>query len=154
MEQSSLPWFATDIMTVQIKVKSDAAPVRYVEHGIEFSDGTVLDADIVVHATGFASNMRGEVYRLFGAKVGDKVEDFWGLDKEGEISGAFRPCGRRSIHDCKLLDKLKLIWRTDPGLWLHGGTSGQARWMSRFIALQVKAMIIGSPLPLYSDTPS
>lgn len=91
-------------MIVQIKVKSDAAPIRYVEHGIEFSDGTVLDADVVVHATGFASNMRGEVYRLFGAEVGDKVEDFWGLDKEGEISGAFRPSGRRLTHDCNLLD--------------------------------------------------
>ncbi|GAB7349290.1 hypothetical protein MBLNU459_g8434t2 [Dothideomycetes sp. NU459] len=78
-----------------IKVKSDAVPVRYVEQGIEFSDGTLLEADVIIHATGFVGNMRGEVYRIFGADVGDQVDDFWGIDKEGEISGAFRPSGRK-----------------------------------------------------------
>lgn len=38
---------------------------------------------------------------------------------------------------------------TDPVMWYHGGTIGQARYYSRFIALQVKARLLGTPLPLY-----
>ena len=46
-----------------------------------------------------------------------------------------------------------LILRKDPALWYHGGTIGQARYFSRFIALQIKAKLMGTPLPLYQKTP-
>jgi hypothetical protein len=39
----------------------------------------------------------------------------------------------------------------DPALWYIGGACSQARYYSRFIALQVKASIMGMPLPIYED---
>ncbi|KAH6713306.1 hypothetical protein BKA61DRAFT_608888 [Leptodontidium sp. MPI-SDFR-AT-0119] len=37
----------------------------------------------------------------------------------------------------------------DPAMWYHGGTIGQARYCSRFLALQVKAKLLKTPLALY-----
>lgn len=79
----------------QIKVKSDSLPVKYTEDGLECADGSHLKADVVVFATGFLTNLRVIVKELFGDDVGDKVEDYWGLDEEGEIKGAFKPSGRK-----------------------------------------------------------
>ena len=39
----------------------------------------------------------------------------------------------------------------DPGLWYIGGTVGHARYFSRYIALQIKAQLMGTPLPIYED---
>ncbi|KUJ21180.1 dimethylaniline monooxygenase (N-oxide forming) [Mollisia scopiformis] len=117
-----------------IKVKSDTLPVRYVKDGLIFSDGTHLKADVIVFATGFVGNMREQVEQLFGSEIGDQVGDFWTLDKEGELKAAFKPTGH-------------------PAIWLHGGTIGQGRYYSRFIALQIKAKLLGTPLPLYEKTP-
>lgn len=78
-----------------IKVKSDALPVKYVKDGLIFSNGTHLKADVIVFATGFVGNMRRQVEQMFGTKVGDRVGDFWGLDEEGELKGAFKPGGRK-----------------------------------------------------------
>ncbi len=33
-------------------MKSDATPVAYTPRGLEFSDGEVLEADVIVFATG------------------------------------------------------------------------------------------------------
>lgn len=40
--------------------------------------------------------------------------------------------------------------RIDPALWYIGGTVGHARYFSRFVALQIKASLMGKPLPQYS----
>ena len=42
---------------------------------------------------------------------------------------------------------------TDPGIWYMGGTIGQARYMSRFLALQIKADVEGVPFRPYTKTP-
>jgi hypothetical protein len=76
-------------------MKSDSLPVRYTEKGLLFGDGTELPADVIVFATGFVGNMRGEVRQLFGDRIADQVQDFWGIDEEGEIKGAWKPCGRK-----------------------------------------------------------
>jgi len=117
-----------------IKVKSDALPRRYVKDGLEFSHGTHLKADVIVFATGFEGNMRYLVQDIFGDEVAELMGDYWGLDREGELKGAFKPCGR-------------------PAMWYHGGTIGQARYYSRFLALQIKAKLLGMPLSLYEETP-
>ncbi|PVH81485.1 FAD/NAD(P)-binding domain-containing protein [Cadophora sp. DSE1049] len=113
-----------------IKVKSDALPTRYLKDGLEFSDGTHLKADVIVFATGFEGNMRYLVKEIFGDELAELMGDYWGLDREGELKGAFKPCGH-------------------PAMWYHGGTIGQARYYSRFLALQIKARSLGMPLPLY-----
>lgn len=64
--------------------------------------------------------MRFLVKQIFGQEIGDQMGDFWGLDEEGEIKGAWKECGH-------------------PAMWYHGGTIGQARYMSRFVALQILA---------------
>ncbi|KAL2012451.1 hypothetical protein VTN00DRAFT_5169 [Thermoascus crustaceus] len=116
-----------------IKVKSDALPVRYTKDCLEFSDGSHLKADAVVFCTGFA-NLRDTLRELFGTEVANGQEDFFGLNGEGEIKGAFRPCGH-------------------PNLYCIGGTIGHARYYSRFVALQIKAALLGTRLPVYEKTP-
>lgn len=78
----------------QIRIKSGARPTRFVSDGLLFDDGTKLDADVVVFATGFVGNMKSTVQGLFGPQVAAQIDDFWGLDLEGEIKGAFKPSGR------------------------------------------------------------
>lgn len=76
-------------------MKSDALPVRYFPDGLVFSDGSELEADAIVFATGFVGTMKDTIRQLFGSNVADRVEDFWGVDEEGEVKGAFKPCGRK-----------------------------------------------------------
>ncbi|KAH7397964.1 dimethylaniline monooxygenase (N-oxide forming) [Cadophora sp. MPI-SDFR-AT-0126] len=116
----------------KIKVKSKANPVRYVEDGLLFDDGSLLKADVIVFATGFESNMRMIVENLFGPKVASKSEDFWGLDPEGEVLGAFKP-------------------QRQPGLWYMGGNIGHARYWSRHVAMQIKADLLGTPFKVFSE---
>ena len=80
----------------QIKVKSDAVPVHYTEEGLMFNDGTHLKADVIVFATGFMGSMKDTIREILGSEVADRVEDFWGINEEGELKGAFKPSGRKS----------------------------------------------------------
>jgi hypothetical protein len=45
------------------------------------------------------------------------------------------------------------LTEADPAMWYHGGTLGMARYYSRFIALQIKAKMLGTPLAVYDETP-
>ncbi|KAH9207921.1 hypothetical protein DL95DRAFT_428905 [Leptodontidium sp. 2 PMI_412] len=117
-----------------IKVKSDSLPVRYLEDGLECSNGDHIKADVIVFATGFVGNLKILASEMFGSDVASQIDDFFGLDEEGELKGAFKPMGH-------------------PAFWYHGGAVAQARYCSRFIALQIKAKLIGTPLPVYLDTP-
>lgn len=65
--------------------------------GLLFSDGSELKADVIVFATGFIGNLRKVVRGIFGEDVHDRVEDFWGLNPEGELYGAFKPTGREFL---------------------------------------------------------
>ena len=60
-----------------------------------FSDGTELKADVVVFATGFVGSMKVAIREMLSSEVADRIEDFWGINEEGEIRGAFRPSGRK-----------------------------------------------------------
>lgn len=76
-------------------MKSDSLPVRYTPDGLEFDDGSQLKADVIVFATGFKGNMRYMAEEIFGPEIAEQMGDFWTLDKEGELKGAFKPCGRK-----------------------------------------------------------
>ena len=39
--------------------------------------------------------MKYMVEEIFGPEVAEQMGDFWTLDKEGEVKGAFKPCGRK-----------------------------------------------------------
>ncbi len=68
--------------------------MSYTEDGLLCANGDHIRADVVVFCTGFVGNLRVLVKELFGPVVGSQVDDFWGLDEEGEVKGAFKPSGR------------------------------------------------------------
>lgn len=72
-------------------MKSDASLTQFTPSGLEFSDGSHVDADVIVFATGFESNMRLAASSILGRKVTNELEDFWGVDEEGELIGAWKP---------------------------------------------------------------
>jgi cation diffusion facilitator CzcD-associated flavoprotein CzcO len=78
----------------KVKVKSDALPVAYNETGLTFADGSKIDADVIVFATGYKSDMRDCAKRIVGEEVAENLEDFWQCDAEGEPRGAWRDTGR------------------------------------------------------------
>lgn len=75
-------------------MKSDATPIRYTSSGLEFSDGTEIPADLIVFTTGTAGDLRGRIAPVVGEEIAEKLEDFWLVDQEGELLGAFKPSGR------------------------------------------------------------
>jgi hypothetical protein len=46
-----------------------------------------------------------------------------------------------------------LIFNSDPGIWYTGGNVAHARFMGRFLALQIAADVKGMPMQVYQQTP-
>ena len=89
------------------------------EKGLKFADGSELEADEIIFATGY-QNMRSEARTIFGDELADQVGDIWGFDDEGEMRTIWRPSGH-------------------PGFWFMGGNFALCRYYSRLLALQIKA---------------
>jgi hypothetical protein len=77
-----------------IKIQT-STPLSYTETGLLFEDGTEIEADVIAFATGFEGNMRYLVRDIFGEEMAQQMGDFWGLDDEGEIKGAWKGTGRK-----------------------------------------------------------
>jgi len=92
--------------------------------GLRFSDGTVVQADLVVLATGYA-NLQEGVRRLLGDVVAERVGQIWGFDEHG----AMRNMWMRTAQ---------------PGFWVMGGSLIDARLYSKFLAVQIKAQLDGN----------
>jgi len=108
------------------------------EDGAVLQDGTKLEADLIVFATGYGS-MNGWAAQLIGQDVADKVGKCWGLGSdtpkdpgpwEGELRNMWKPTQQEA-------------------LWFHGGNLHQSRHYSQFLALQLKARQEGIPTPVY-----
>jgi cation diffusion facilitator CzcD-associated flavoprotein CzcO len=108
------------IVDGKIKIKQGQELAQILPDGIEFADGSKLEADEIVFATGY-QNMRTEARTIFGDEVADRVGDVWGLNAEGE----FRTMWQDSGH---------------PGFWFMGGNLAITRYYSRILALQIKAI--------------
>lgn len=117
------------IIDEKIKMKQGQEITEILPHGMKFADGSELEADEIIFATGY-SNMRTQARSIFGDELVDKVNDVWGFDQEGE---------------------LRTIWRKSghPGFWFFGGNLALCRYWSRMIALQIKALEEG--ICEYSD---
>ncbi|KAK3689056.1 dimethylaniline monooxygenase (N-oxide forming) [Podospora appendiculata] len=111
------------IVDGKIKVKQGVEITEVLPRGVKFADGTELEADEIVFATGYA-NMRTQARMIFGDAVADRVGDVWGYDEEGEM----RTIWTKSGH---------------PGLWFHGGNLALCRYYSRVLALQILADLKG-----------
>ena len=108
------------IIDGKIKVKQGQEITEVKPHGLLFTDGTVLEADEIVFATGY-QNMRGTARKIFGDEVADQLNAVWGFDNEGELRTMWRKTGH-------------------PGFWFFGGNLALCRYFSRMLALQIKAM--------------
>ncbi|PCH39605.1 FAD/NAD(P)-binding domain-containing protein [Wolfiporia cocos MD-104 SS10] len=111
----------------QVKVKSGVEIKNLTESGVVFTDGSELPADLVVFATGW-HEPRTTLREICGAEVIDRTSEAWGMDEEGEIKGICRPTGH-------------------PGLWYAVGDFATARFHSKLLALQLKAIQIGMLSP-------
>lgn len=107
----------------KIKVKQGQEITQIHEDGLEFADGTRLQADIIVCATGYGS-MRDTVKRVIGEKTAKQLHTCWSFDKQGEIQTVWRNSGA-------------------PGFWLMCGNFFQARCYSRLMALQIQQIELG-----------
>ncbi|KAJ0420837.1 flavin-containing monooxygenase [Aspergillus carlsbadensis] len=96
---------------------------QFTPRGMLLRNGTEVEADIVVFATGY-DKMKSTARKIFGAHVADRLQEEWDLDQQGEINAMWRPSGH-------------------PNFWYMGGTFGWCRSFSRILALQIKAALDG-----------
>lgn len=90
------------IIDGKVKVKQSPEGIsEFNERGLVLKDGSTLDADIVVLATGY-DNMRTTVRKTLGDKVADRCRDVWDLDDEGELNAV---CNKLSVFPFHLLSK-------------------------------------------------
>ncbi|OKL62252.1 hypothetical protein UA08_02479 [Talaromyces atroroseus] len=108
------------IIDRKIRIKQGQEITRILPHGIEFADGSVLEADEIVFATGY-QNMHSEAKSILGDAVTDRIGNVWGYDEEGELRSLCRPSGH-------------------PGFWYMGGNLLLCRYFSKLLALQIKAI--------------
>ena len=108
------------------------------ETGVNLEDGTHLEADLVVYATGYGS-MNGWVADLMGQEMADRVGKVWGLGSDTTKDPGPWEGEQRNM------------WKlTQQGaLWMHGGNLHQSRHYSQFLALQIKARMEGIDTPVY-----
>jgi len=106
-----------------VKVKHGVHPTAFSDTSLIFSDGSELEADVVIFATGYRF-MRESSRDILGDKNIDKTGPVYGLDEEGELRGSYRPTGH-------------------PGLWFGTGNFFNARFMSKQLGIQIKAMELG-----------
>jgi hypothetical protein len=101
---------------------------------------------VIVFATGYKFNILEIVLAIFGSDIHHQVDHLWGLGSEDDLNGAYQPTGRKSLHRSSAFTNANKL--LDPGLWTAGGNMGQTRYYSRFLALQIKAAVLGTPLPI------
>lgn len=110
----------------KIGLEQNADIDRFVPQGIVMKDGRVIEADLVVLATGYR-NLNEGIASLIGEEVAQKVGPVWGFD-ENHI--------------------MRNMWQrtAQPGFWIMGGSLIDARLYSRFLALQIVADLARIPL--------
>ncbi|MEM8700651.1 MAG: NAD(P)/FAD-dependent oxidoreductase [Pseudomonadota bacterium] len=125
------------IIDHEVKLKRGQV-TEVVEDGVVLDDGSKLEADVIVYATGYGS-MNGWVADLMGQEMADRVGKVWGLGSdttkdpgpwEGEQRNMWKPTQQ-------------------PALWFHGGNLHQSRHYSQFLSLQLKARMEGLDTPVY-----
>ncbi len=123
-----------------IKLRSGVNIARIQPKSVVLSDGSELEADVIVYATGYGS-MNHWLADLVSSEVADRVGKVWGLGSsttkdpgpwEGELRNMWKPTNQ-------------------PQLWIHGGNLHQSRHYSQFLSLQLKARYEGLDTPVYGQ---
>ncbi|KAI6046378.1 FAD/NAD(P)-binding domain-containing protein, partial [Pisolithus marmoratus] len=115
------------IIDGKIKLKNNGSIARFTPSGLVFEDGSTLDADVVIFATGYADR-RAAYLRLLPTRLHYAVQPLWGLDEEGELYSVAREIGGRGPQAPQVA-----------GLWAISGNLGTCRFHSKHVALQIKA---------------
>ncbi|KAF8574647.1 hypothetical protein K439DRAFT_1665370 [Ramaria rubella] len=112
---------ASLIINDQIKVVGGIPIAEYTPYGLLFADGSEVQADLIVYATGFRKeSLIEKSSKLLGYDLRDKVDEVGGWDTEFEMSGIWRPTGHK-------------------GLWFAGGDLFTCRFYSSLLAMLIKA---------------
>lgn len=122
------------IVAGKIKIEQFNRIAGFVPGGVRLDDGTVVEGEIIVLATGYQSR-RSEVASVFGQDVGDRVGEIARLDPEGEWANMWGQTGQR-------------------GLWFNGGGINQMRPGSQRLALFIKADLDGYIPEAFRRTPN
>ncbi|MGF2949897.1 NAD(P)-binding domain-containing protein [Microbacterium alcoholitolerans] len=101
-----------------------AADIERVEAGgLRMTDGSLHPADTLVLASGYENQQEG-VRQLFGDDVADRVGPIWGFDE----NHVMRNMWVRTAQD---------------GFWVMGGSLMEARLYSTYLAVQIRADLLG-----------
>ena len=92
---------------------------EFVADGARLRNGDLLEADLIVLATGY-QGQEALVQKLFGEAVATRVGPIWGFGDGQELRNMF-------------------VRTPQPGLWFIGGSFAQCRIYSKYLALQIKA---------------
>ena len=123
-----------------VKLKSGVNIAQIKPKSVVLSDGTELEADLIVYATGYGS-MNQWLADLISPEVAHRLGKVWGLGSdtpkdpgpwEGELRNMWKPT-------------------QVPHLWVQGGNLHQNRHYSQFMALQLKARYEGLATPVYGQ---
>jgi putative flavoprotein involved in K+ transport len=108
------------IISGAIKLLQFSGIEKFAAEGVRLRDGTIVPAELLVLATGY-KNQQDTARSFLGDAVADKIGPVWGFDEGGE---------------------LRNMWRRTPqeGLWFTAGSLAQCRILSRYLALQIKAL--------------
>ncbi len=93
---------------------------RFIPEGVRMQDGRVIEADLLVTASGYR-NQQEVVRRFLGDEIADAVGLIWGFDQDGEMRNMWRRTAQ-------------------PNLWFTAGGLPHVRIYSRFLAMQIKAI--------------
>jgi putative flavoprotein involved in K+ transport len=107
----------------KIKLKVAVEIERLESRRVIFSDGSALDADIIVLATGYKPLKEG-VRAMFGDEVADRVGPIWGIGDDGELNNMYARTAQE-------------------GFYVAGGGIPGARAYSHYTALLIKAALEG-----------
>jgi putative flavoprotein involved in K+ transport len=126
-----------------VKLKSGVNIAQIKPKSVVLTDGTELEADLIVYATGYGS-MNQWLADLISPEVANRLGKVWGLGSdtpkdpgpwEGELRNMWKPTNV-------------------PHLWVQGGNLHQNRHYSQFMGLQLKARYEGIPTPVYELAPA
>jgi putative flavoprotein involved in K+ transport len=108
------------IIDGRIQVRPGTSVGHLTEREVVLSDGSELEADLLVLATGFEP-MQVDIRRIFGPEVAERVGPIWGLSElDGELRGVWRPSAQ-------------------PNFFVMGGGLAHCRIYSRYVALQIQS---------------
>ncbi|EJC98982.1 dimethylaniline monooxygenase [Fomitiporia mediterranea MF3/22] len=111
------------IINGKVKIRQGVEIDHLSEKSVVFNDGSKLDADAIILATGWHS-VRNKLIRIFGHEVIDKTSELLGSDEHGEIRAGYKPSGQS-------------------GLWFAGSDFAVSRFYSKLLALQIKGIELG-----------